>query len=144
MNSSEIYRKNRCIFGTLHKNSLVISTEPYGSDSMMGFKGLFDPFPHPEIRRPIWEGFLLISRPSWLLERSAIFISASNRSANIVIPRFFVKIWRLCGCVNVFCILCVRILARHFHRPHCIAFFRKVGSDRVVRRVVQRRSGSRI
>ena len=89
MNSSEIYRKNRCIFGVLYKNRPVISTEPYGSDSMMGFKGLFDPFPHLEIRRPIWEGFLLISRPSWLLERSAIFISASNRSANIVIPPLF-------------------------------------------------------
>ena len=55
----------------------------------MGFKGLFDPFPHPEIRRPIWEGFLLISRPSWLLERSAILIIASNHSVNIVIPPLF-------------------------------------------------------
>ena len=31
------------------------------------------------------EGFMLISRPSWLLESSAIFISASNRSTNMVI-----------------------------------------------------------
>ena len=49
MNSSEIYRKNRYIFGALHKNSLVISTRPLRSGSMMGFKGFFDPFPHPEI-----------------------------------------------------------------------------------------------
>ena len=89
MNSSEIYRKNRCIFGALHKNSLVISTGLLRSDSMMGFKGFFDPFPHLEIRRPIWEGFLLISRPSWLLERSAILIIASNHSVNIVIPPLF-------------------------------------------------------
>ena len=32
---------------------------------------------------------MLISRPSWLLESSAIFISASNRSANMVISPFF-------------------------------------------------------
>ena len=35
------------------------------------------------------EGFMLISRPSWLLESSAIFISASNRSTNMVISLLF-------------------------------------------------------
>ena len=32
---------------------------------------------------------MLISRPSWLLESSAIFISASNRSTNMVISLLF-------------------------------------------------------
>ncbi len=35
------------------------------------------------------EGFMLISRPSWLLESSAIFISPSNRSTNMVISLLF-------------------------------------------------------
>lgn len=32
---------------------------------------------------------MLISRPSWLLESSAIFVSASNRSTNMVISLLF-------------------------------------------------------